>query len=89
MNRYKTSITKSLVWLIIGVIISLSIAAMLVSGHMNFDCFYDVGEIYDIANNQQMELYDASYDAENNLCRADSEHSGRYFWIYDKKTAWQ
>lgn len=89
MNRYKTSITKCLVWLIMGVIISLSVAAMLVSEHVNLDCFYDVGEIYDIANNQQTELYDASYDIENNLCRADSEHAGRYFWIYDKKTAWQ
>ena len=88
MNR-KTTITRFLVWLITGVIISLLIAAMLVSGHVNLDCFYDVGEIYDIAGNQQIELYEASYDGKSNLCRADSEHSGRYFWVNDEKTAWQ
>lgn len=82
-------ITGWAAWLLVGIIFSLSVAAMLRSGSFDLDCFYNVGEVYDIAGKQQREVYDASYDISENICRAESEHAGRYFLVYDEETKWR
>ncbi len=58
MNKIRTFIC----WLLIGVIGSLSISAMIVSGSFNLDNFYDVGEVSEI---YQSKLHSNSYNLES------------------------
>ena len=72
-----------------GIVISLSVAAMLVSGHMNLNCFYDVGEIYDIPRSGQVSTENVTYLTKEDLCVADTDHAARRFTVEDKGIAWK
>lgn len=77
-----------LLTLLVGILLSLSVAAMIVSGHINLGCFYDVGEIYDIPRSGQVATENVTYLAKKNLCIADTNHAARRFVVEDEEIDW-
>lgn len=74
--------------LLAGIVISLSMAAMMISGHINLNCFFDVGEIYDIPRNGQVATENVTYIAKKNFCMAETEHAARRFMVEDEGICW-
>ena len=74
-------------WILTGICFAAAGAVMLVCGSFNLDKFYDVGEVYDVAQ-VNMNLngnYGINYDASEDVHIVMSENAAKVFVVTNKK----
>ncbi len=71
-----------------GVIFALSVTAMLLSGHINFQRFYDVGEICDVREVGGAGVAGLSYSGETNSYQVLDDVASKAYYIQSRENCW-
>lgn len=88
-DKRKKGFFSIMLWLCAGIIFSLSVSAMWVSGKWNPDCFWDVGQVYDCWYPEKVLGWGGtSFDGESNI-RIEKEEAQKVIDIGKSDCQWR
>lgn len=77
------------VFLLIGIIFSGIVTVMHLTGNINLECFYDVGELYDISNrNYRISGEHWTYDFASEKIKTETENASHIFQVENSRKRW-